>query len=240
MARFKCTVCGYIHEGDEAPAVCPRCKQPREKFVELLDDGTTRPVAPAAAAAPAVPTGFKPGKSLAGTRTEKNLQEAFAGESQARNKYTYYASKAKKDGYVQIAALFQETADNEKEHAKIWFKYLHDGSVPDTAANLLDAAAGENFEWTDMYARMAKEAREEGFEEIAQRFEMVGAIEKHHEERYRKLLKNIQDKKVFSKDGDAIWQCANCGHIVVGKQAPEICPVCDHPQSYFQVEAVNY
>lgn len=229
MARFKCTVCGYIHEGDEAPAVCPRCKQPREKFVELLDDGTTRPVAAAPAA-----------KSLAGTKTEKNLQEAFAGESQARNKYTYFASKAKKDGFVQIAALFEETAANEKEHAKIWFKYLHGGSVPDTATNLEDAANGENFEWTDMYARMAKEAREEGFDEIAQKFEMVGAIEKHHEERYRKLLKNIQDKKVFSKDGDVIWQCANCGHIVIGKEAPEVCPVCDHPQSYFQVEAVNY
>ena len=231
MARFKCTVCGYVHEGDDAPAVCPRCKQPREKFVELLPDGTTRPVAPAGAPA---------AKSLAGTKTEKNLQEAFAGESQARNKYTYYASKAKKDGFVQIAALFEETAANEKEHAKIWFKYLHGGSVPDTATNLEDAASGENFEWTDMYARMAKEAREEGFLEIAQKFEMVGAIEKHHEERYRKLLKNINDKKVFSKDGDVIWQCANCGHIVIGKQAPEVCPVCDHPQSYFQVEAVNY
>jgi len=236
MARFKCTVCGYIHEGDDAPAVCPRCKQPREKFVELLGGGATRPVAAAAAAAPAPAAA----KSLAGTKTEKNLQEAFAGESQARNKYTYYASKAKKDGFVQIAALFEETAANEKEHAKIWFKYLHGGSVPDTATNLEDAASGENFEWTDMYARMAKEAREEGFPEIAAKFEMVGAIEKHHEERYRKLLKNINDKKVFSKDGDVIWQCANCGHIVIGKQAPEVCPVCDHPQSYFQVEAVNY
>ena len=237
MARFKCTVCGYIHEGDDAPAVCPRCKQPREKFVELLGGGATRPVAAADAAAAPAPAAAK---SLAGTKTEKNLQEAFAGESQARNKYTYYASKAKKDGFVQIAALFEETAANEKEHAKIWFKYLHGGSVPDTATNLEDAANGENFEWTDMYARMAKEAREEGFLEIAQKFEMVGAIEKHHEERYRKLLKNIQDKKVFSKDGDAVWQCANCGHIVIGKQAPEVCPVCDHPQSYFQVEAVNY
>ncbi len=177
---------------------------------------------------------------LAGSRTEKNLLEAFAGESMARNKYTYFASKAKKDGYVQIAALFEETAANEKEHAKIWYKYLHGGKVADTAANLEDAAAGENFEWTDMYARMAREAREEGFDEIAEKFEMVGAIEKHHEERYRKLLKNIEDKKVFSKDGDVIWQCANCGHIVVGQQAPEVCPVCDHPQSYFQVEAVNY
>lgn len=179
-------------------------------------------------------------KKLKGTKTEANLLEAFAGESMARNKYTYYASKAKKDGYVQIAALFEETAANEREHAKIWFKYLHDGAVPSTTENLADAAEGENFEWTDMYDRMAREAREEGFEDIAKKFEMVGAIEKHHEERYRKLLKNIEDKKVFSKGGDAIWQCANCGHIVVGKQAPDICPVCDHPQSYFQVLAENY
>ena len=176
----------------------------------------------------------------AGTQTEKNLEAAFAGESQARNKYTYFASKAKKDGFVQIAAIFEETAANEKEHAKMWYKYLNGGSVSDTAANLLDAATGENHEWTDMYARMAREAREEGFLEIAKKFEMVAAIEKHHEERYRKLLKNVNDKKVFSKDGDVIWQCANCGHIVVGRQAPEICPVCDHPQSYFQVEATNY
>ena len=179
-------------------------------------------------------------KQLKGTKTEANLLEAFAGESMARNKYTYYASKAKKDGYVQIAALFEETAANEREHAKIWFKYLHDGAVPSTTENLADAAEGENFEWTDMYDRMAREAHEEGFEDIANKFEMAGAIEKHHEERYRKLLKNIEDKKVFSKDGDAIWQCSNCGHIVVGKQAPEICPVCDHSQSYFQVLAENY
>jgi len=179
-------------------------------------------------------------KSLKGTKTEKNLQEAFAGESMARNKYTYYASKAKKDGYVQIAALFEETANNEKEHAKIWFKYLHDGAVPDTATNLKDAAEGENYEWTDMYDRMAREAKEEGFTEIAAKFRMVGAIEKHHEERYRRLLKNVEDKVVFSKDGDAVWQCSNCGHIVVGKSAPQICPVCDHPQSYFQLLAENY
>ena len=175
-----------------------------------------------------------------GTKTEKNLQEAFAGESMARNKYTYFASKAKKEGFVQIAAIFEETAGNEKEHAKMWYKYLNGGAVGSTAENLADAASGENFEWTDMYARMAREAREEGFEEIAQKFEMVGAIEKEHEERYRKLLKNIEDKKVFSKDGDAIWQCSNCGHIVIGKQAPEVCPVCDHPQAYFQVKAENY
>jgi rubrerythrin len=178
--------------------------------------------------------------NLKGTKTEKNLQEAFAGESMARNKYTYFASKAKKEGFVQIAAIFEETAGNEKEHAKMWYKYLNGGAVGSTAENLADAASGENFEWTDMYARMAREAREEGFEEIALKFEMVGAIEKEHEERYRKLLKNIEDKKVFSKDGDAIWQCSNCGHIVIGKQAPEVCPVCDHPQAYFQVKAENY
>ncbi len=179
-------------------------------------------------------------KSLKGTKTEQNLMEAFAGESMARNKYTYFASKAKKDGYVQIAALFEETAANEREHAKIWYKLLNGGSVSDTVANLADAAAGENHEWTDMYARMAREAREEGFDEIAAKFEMVAAIEKHHEERYRKLLSNIEQRRVFSKDGDAIWQCANCGHIVVGKDAPEVCPVCAHPQSYFQILAENY
>jgi rubrerythrin len=179
-------------------------------------------------------------KELKGTKTEQNLKEAFAGESMARNKYSYFASKAKKDGYVQIAAIFEETAANEKEHAKMWYKYLNGGSVSDTATNLADAANGENFEWTDMYARMAKEAREEGFEEIAQKFEMVGAIEKHHEERYRKLLKNIEDKVVFSREGDCIWQCSNCGHIVVGKAAPEECPVCHHAQAYFQLFAENY
>ena len=178
--------------------------------------------------------------NLKGTKTEKNLLEAFAGESMARNKYTYYASKAKKDGYVQISKIFEETADNEKEHAKIWFKYLHDGKVPDTTVNLKDAADGENFEWTDMYARMAKEAHEEGFIEIAEHFEMVGAIEKEHEERYRKLLSNIEQGLVFSRDGDVIWQCSNCGHIVIGKKAPDICPVCDHPQSFFQLKPENY
>lgn len=176
---------------------------------------------------------------LKGSKTEQNLMTAFAGESQARNKYTYYASKAKKDGYVQIAALFEETANNEKEHAKIWFKLLHDG-MPDTAANLLDAAEGENYEWTDMYATFAKEAKAEGFDHIAYLFEQVGEIEKEHEARYRKLLKNVEDEVVFSKDGDVIWQCANCGHIVVGKKAPEVCSVCAHPQSYFQVKAENY
>lgn len=179
-------------------------------------------------------------KDLKGTKTEKNLQEAFAGESMARNKYSYFASKAKKDGFVQMAAIFEETANNEKEHAKLWYKYLHGGAVPTTEANLEDAANGENYEWTDMYARMAKEAREEGFDEIAAKFEGVAAIEKEHEERYRKLLQNLRDKKVFSKDGDAVWQCANCGHIVIGKEAPGICPVCEHSQAYFQVRAENY
>ncbi|MBO5824244.1 MAG: rubrerythrin family protein [Prevotella sp.] len=179
-------------------------------------------------------------KDLKGTKTEKNLQEAFAGESMARNKYSYFASKAKKDGFVQMAAIFEETANNEKEHAKLWYKYLHGGAVPTTEANLEDAANGENYEWTDMYARMAKEAREEGFDEIAAKFEGVAAIEKEHEERYRKLLQNLRDKKVFSKDGDAVWQCANCGHIVIGKDAPGICPVCEHSQAYFQVRAENY
>ena len=177
---------------------------------------------------------------LKGSKTEANLQAAFAGESQARNKYNYYASKAKKDGYVQIANIFEETAANEKEHAKIWFKLLHGGSVPSTIENLKDAADGENYEWTDMYATFAKEAREEGFDHIAFLFEEVGKIEKEHEERYRKLLANIEGGLVFSRDGDQIWQCGNCGHIVIGQKAPEVCPVCEHPQSYFQIKAENY
>lgn len=177
---------------------------------------------------------------LKGSRTEANLMAAFAGESQARNKYTYYASKAKKDGYVQIAKIFEETADNEKEHAKIWFKLLHGGEMPETLDNLKDAAAGENYEWTDMYAKFAEEAKAEGFDRIAYLFEAVGKIEKEHEERYRKLIANIEGGLVFSKDGDVIWQCSNCGHIVVGKKAPEVCPVCAHPKSYFQVKAENY
>ncbi len=177
---------------------------------------------------------------LKGSKTEKNLLEAFAGESMARNKYTYFASKAKKEGYEQIAAIFEETAGNEKEHAKMWFKYLEGGAVKSTPENLKAAAEGENFEWTDMYDRMAKEADEEGFKEIAAKFRMVGKIEKEHEARYRKLLKNIEDAKVFSKDGDCIWICRNCGHVVIGKKAPEICPVCSHPQSYFEVKAENF
>lgn len=177
---------------------------------------------------------------LKGTKTEANLQAAFAGESQARNKYTYFASKAKKDGYVQIANIFEETANNEKEHAKMWYKLLNGGSIGSTIENLTEAANGENYEWTDMYASFAKDAREEGFDDIAFLFEKVGAIEKEHEERYRKLLANIQGDLVFSRDGDVIWQCANCGHICVGKKAPEVCPVCAHPQSYFQIKAENY
>jgi len=176
---------------------------------------------------------------LKGTRSEANLMAAFAGESQARNKYTYYASKAKKDGYEQIATLFLETAENEKEHAKIWFKLLHDG-IPDTVTNLKDAAAGENYEWTDMYVGFAKDAREEGFLELARLFEGVAAIEKLHEARYLKLLSNIENSLVFSKEGDTIWKCSNCGHIHIGKNAPEVCPVCNHPKAYFQVEAANY
>jgi rubrerythrin len=176
--------------------------------------------------------------NLKGSKTEANLQAAFAGESQARNKYTYFASKARKDGFVQIAQIFEETAGNEKEHAEIWFKLL-DG-IGDTAANLKAAAEGENYEWTDMYAGFAKTAKEEGFAEIAVLFEKVGAIEKEHEERYKKLLSNVQKEIVFSRDGDVMWQCSNCGHIVVGKKAPEVCPVCTHPKSYFQIKAENY
>ena len=175
-----------------------------------------------------------------GTKTEENLKKAFAGESEARNKYDFFASKAKKDGYEQIAAIFAETALNEKEHAKMWYKELHGGAVEDTDINLEAAADGENYEWTDMYAGFAETAREEGFEELARKFEEVAKIEKSHEERYRKLLANVKDKKVFSKDGDVIWVCRNCGHIVIGKDAPEVCPVCNHPQSYFEVKAENY
>lgn len=214
--KFICTVCGYVHEGTEAPAECPICHAKADRF-----------------------QAFDP-EALKGTKTEANLQAAFAGESQARGKYTYYASKARKEGYQQIAAIFEETALNEQEHAKLWFKFLHGGDVPTTTVNLADAAAGENYEWTDMYKEMAQVAKEEGFLGIAAKFRAVAAVEKHHEERYRKLLKNVEDKIVFSRDGDSIWQCRNCGHIVVGKTAPEVCPVCDHPQSFFQLEALNY
>ena len=177
---------------------------------------------------------------LKGSKTEKNLMEAFAGESQARNKYTYFASKAKKEGYEQIAAIFQETADNEKEHAKLWFKLLNGGDVPSTEENLLAAAQGENFEWTDMYERMAAEAKEEGFDRIAYLFTEVGKIEKEHEERYRKLLENVKDGKVFEAGEVKIWKCRNCGHSVVGTKAPEVCPVCSHPKSFFEIKAENY
>ena len=177
---------------------------------------------------------------LKGTKTEQNLMTAFAGESQARNKYSYFASKAKKEGYVQIANIFEETANNEKEHAKMWFKLLEGGAIRSTIENLQAAAVGENYEWTDMYATFAKEAREEGFDDIAEKFEGVGAIEKEHEARYLKLLDNVKKEIVFSRDGDTIWQCANCGHICVGKKAPDVCPVCDHPQSYFQIKAENF
>ena len=179
-------------------------------------------------------------KELKGTKTEQNLLNAFAGESMARNKYTYWASKAKKDGYQQIAAIFEETAANEKEHAKMWFKWLEGGAIKSTPENLAAAADGENYEWTTMYDQMAKEADEEGFAEIAEQMRGVAAIEKEHEERYRKLLKNIEDEVVFSRDGDVIWQCRNCGHIVVGKRAPEVCPVCAHPQAHFQIKPENY
>ena len=217
MLKWKCSVCGYIHEGDQAPEQCPVCKQPKEKFVKIEE------------------TSKNP---YAGTKTEKNLWEAFAGESQARNKYTYFASVAKKAGYEQIAALFLQTAENEKEHAKLWFKAL--GELGDTAENLLHAAEGENAEWTDMYERMAKDAEEEGFTELAAQFRGVAAIEKAHEERYRALLKNVETKAVFEKSGVTIWECRNCGHIVVGTKSPEVCPVCKHPQAFFEVRKENY
>lgn len=179
-------------------------------------------------------------KQLKGTKTEENLKTAFAGESQARNKYTYYASKAKKEGFEQIASIFLETADNEKEHAKMWFKYLSGGNIKSTVENLQDAANGENFEWTDMYKKFAQEAREEGFDEIAEQFEGVAKIESEHEKRYLKLLENVQNGLVFSKDGDTIWKCRNCGHIHIGKNAPEVCPVCKHAKAYFEVRSENY
>ena len=217
MLKWKCSVCGYIHEGGQAPEQCPVCKQPKEKFVKIEE------------------TSKNP---YAGTKTEKNLWEAFAGESQARNKYTYFASVAKKAGFEQIAALFLQTAENEKEHAKLWFKAL--GELGDTAENLLHAAEGENAEWTDMYDRMAREADEEGFHDLAGQFRGVAAIEKAHEERYRALLKNVETRAVFEKSGVTVWECRNCGHIVVGTTAPEICPVCKHPQAYFEVRKENY
>ena len=217
MAKWKCTVCGYIHEGETAPEQCPLCKQPADKFVKM-EEPKANP--------------------YAGTQTEKNLEAAFAGESQARNKYTYFASKAKKEGYEQIAALFLKTADNEKEHAKMWFKELN--GIGDTAENLAHAAEGENYEWTDMYEGFAKTAEAEGFAELAAKFRAVAAIEKHHEERYRALLKNVEAQAVFAKSEVKVWECRNCGHIVVGTNAPKVCPVCNHPQAYFEINAENY
>jgi len=217
MAKWRCTVCGYVHEGDQPPAQCPVCKQPAEKF-EKIEEPKKDP--------------------LSGTRTEKNLWEAFAGESQARNKYTYFASVAKKAGYEQIAALFLQTAENEKEHAKLWFKAL--GQLGDTPENLLHAAEGENAEWTDMYQRMAKDAEEEGFTELAAQFRGVAEIERMHEERYRALLKNVEAMEVFKKSGITVWECRNCGHVVVGTEAPEVCPICKHPQGFFEVRKENY
>lgn len=219
MEKWKCSVCGYIHEGAVTDDFsCPKCKQPASKFVKIEDAPAKNP--------------------YAGTKTEKNLMEAFSGESQARNKYTYFASVAKKAGYEQIAALFLQTAENEKEHAKLWFKAL--GELGDTAENLLHAAEGENYEWTDMYDKFAKEADEEGFHELAEQFRGVAAIEKAHEERYRALLKNVETKAVFEKSGVVMWECRNCGHLVVGTAAPEVCPVCKHPQSFFEVRKENY
>ena len=221
MEKWKCTVCGYIHEGTMTPDFkCPVCGQSADKLVKIEDP-------PAAAKNP-----------FAGTKTEKNLWEAFAGESQARNKYTYFASVAKKAGYEQIAALFLQTAANETEHAKLWYKAL--GELGDTPENLLHAAEGENYEWTDMYDRMAREAEEEGFHELAAQFRGVAAVEKTHEERYRRLLHNMEAKEVFEKSGVTLWECRNCGHLAVGTKAPEVCPVCKHPQAFFEVHAENY
>ena len=217
MKKWVCSVCGYVHEGDTPPEKCPVCKQPYEKF-NLVEEEKKNP--------------------YAGTQTEKNLETAFAGESQARNKYTYFASVAKKEGYEQMAALFLKTADNEKEHAKMWFKELN--GLGDTADNLLSAAEGENYEWTDMYDGFAKTAEAEGFPELAAKFRMVAAIEKHHEERYRALLHNLETAQVFEKSEVKVWECRNCGHIVVGIKAPEVCPVCAHPQAYFEVNSENY
>ena len=217
MKKYKCLLCGDVFEvADGETPVCPLCKATGDKLVEIKENTN----------------------KYAGTQTEKNLEAAFAGESQARNKYTYFASVAKKEGYEQIAALFQKTADNEKEHAKMWFKELK--GIGTTAENLLHAAEGENYEWTDMYEGFAKTAEEEGFLELAKKFRMVGEVEKHHEERYRALLKNVETASVFEKSEVKVWECRNCGHIVVGTKAPDVCPVCDHPRSYFEVHAENY
>ncbi|MDD3921513.1 MAG: ferritin family protein [Eubacteriales bacterium] len=221
MEKWKCTVCGYIHEGPlPADFVCPRCKQPASAFIKVEE---------------VAPKGANP---YAGTKTEKNLAEAFAGESQARNKYTYFANVAAREGYDQLSELFLKTARNEQEHARIWFEEL--GHLGKTAENLLAAAEGENYEWTDMYDRMAKDADEEGFPELAARFRRVGAIEKAHEARYRALLKNVEMQQVFAKGEETMWECRICGHLVMGKKAPEVCPVCKYSQSYFEVRKENY
>ncbi len=254
VKRWVCTICGFVYDGDTLPEdyICPWCKHGAEAFElmdveievedELQDDSqaNTKDVTINAASVPQTAAAGGKNMELKGSKTEKNLQAAFAGESQARNKYTYYASKARKEGYQQIANLFLETAENEREHAELWFKHLHGGAIPTTTENLLDAAEGENYEWTNMYAEFAKEAEEEGFTEIARLFRAVGNIEKEHEERYRKLLANIEGGLVFSRDGEAIWQCLQCGNIVVGKKAPEKCPVCGHDKAYFQLKATNY
>lgn len=217
MKTYKCLVCGLVFDVEEGlEPICPKCKAKGDKLV--LVEQKANP--------------------YAGTQTEKNLEAAFAGESQARNKYTYFASKAKKEGYEQIAALFLKTADNEKEHAKLWFKELN--GIGDTAQNLAAAADGENYEWTDMYDGFAKTADEEGFHELAEKFRLVAAIEKHHEERYRALLRNVETRQVFERAGVKVWECRNCGHIVVGEKAPEVCPACAHPQSYFEIRCENY
>ena len=218
MAKYKCKVCGEVFEApDGTMAVCPVCKQSGDKLI-LIEE--------------------KKMNKYSGTQTEKNLQAAFAGESQARNKYTYFASVAKKEGFEQISAIFLKTAENEKEHAKMWFKEL--GELGSTANNLLAAAEGENYEWTDMYDGFAKTAEKEGFTELAEKFRLVAAIEKTHEERYRALLNNVETKKVFEKSEVKVWECRNCGHIVVGTKAPELCPTCAHPQSYFELREENY
>ena len=220
MKTYKCKVCGKIFEVEDGQeAVCPLCKQKGDNL-ELIEEK---------------PSASNP---YAGTQTEKNLQTAFAGESQARNKYTYFASVARNEGFQQISEIFLKTADNEKEHAKLWFKELQ--GIGSTAQNLAAAADGENYEWTDMYEEFAKTAEKEGFPELAAKFRMVGEIEKHHEERYRALLKNIEMQEVFQKSSVKVWECRNCGHIVVGTQAPEVCPVCSHPQSFFEIHAENY
>ena len=214
--KFICTVCGYIYDGTEAPAECPVCHAKSDKF-KVFDP-----------------------KALKGTKTEKNLQTAFAGESQAHTKYQFFASKAKKEGYEQIADIFMETAHNEKEHAKLWFKFLHEGDIPSTPGCLLEAANGENYEWTTMYADFAKVAEEEGFAEIAAKFRLVGNIEKTHEERYQKLLERVESGEVFEREGVKVWKCLKCGHLHVGASAPKVCPVCGHPQAYFEEQSLNY